>query len=249
MGLAVLRKLATMGGAASITALAAQLQENPAKVHRYLASLVETGFVYQDADSSRYVLGPESIFIGLVAQRQAEPVRAAAAELPALLEALNVTCFVALLGENGPLIVRWDDPGQPVTVNVRVGSVLPVLWSATGRIFAAFAPSKRLDALIEEELRSPSPEQRKQVRSAAAARKLIEDVRDRGIAAVDGTLLAGISGFAVPVLDVAGRAVAVIGALGVSGSFDVSVDGPNARALKAAGARASQRLGYGAGAS
>jgi len=233
-----------MGGAASITALSAELEENPAKVHRYLVSLVQSGFVYQDQDSSRYVLGPESIFVGLIAQRQAQPLRAATAELATLLDALKVTCFIALMGENGPMIMRWDDPRELVTVNVRVGSVLPVLWSATGRVFAAYAPSARVDQLVREELRVASATHRQEIGTLKDARRVIDTVHQQGVAAVDGTLLAGISGLAVPVLSVDGRAVAAFGALGVSGNFDASLNGRNAEALKAAGLRASRKLGF-----
>ena len=247
IGLAVLHKLAMMGGAASITALSAELEENPAKVHRYLVSLVQSGFVYQDPDSSRYVLGPQSIFVGLIAQRQAQPLRAATAELAALLDELNVTCFVALMGEKGPMIMRWDDPRELVTVNVRAGSVLPLLWSATGRVFAAYAPSPQVDQLMREELRSASAAHRQEIGTLKDARRIIDTVREHGVATVDGTLLAGISGLAVPVLSVDGRAVAALAALGVSGNFDVSLEGPNAQALRAAGLRASRKLGFQAG--
>jgi len=247
IGLAVLHKLAMMGGAASITALSAELEENPAKVHRYLVSLVQSGFVYQDPGSSRYVLGPQSIFVGLIAQRQAQPLRAATAELAALLDELNVTCFVALMGEKGPMIMRWDDPRELVTVNVRAGSVLPLLWSATGRVFAAYAPSPQVDQLMREELRSASAAHRQEIGTLKDARRIIDTVRQHGVATVDGTLLAGISGLAVPVLSVDGRAVAALAALGVSGNFDVSLEGPIAQALRAAGVRASRKLGFQAG--
>jgi DNA-binding IclR family transcriptional regulator len=50
---------------------------------------------------------------------------------------------------------------QPVTVNVRVGSVMPVLWSATGRAFGAFSKAAVLQPLIQTELASASPENRK----------------------------------------------------------------------------------------
>jgi DNA-binding IclR family transcriptional regulator len=40
----VLKERAAVGGRATLTALAAHLHENPAKVHRYLASLTEESF-------------------------------------------------------------------------------------------------------------------------------------------------------------------------------------------------------------
>src|SRR5256885_14594976 len=46
--LAVLKALATLGGRASLTAIAGAVEESPAKVHRYLASLMAEGLVEQD---------------------------------------------------------------------------------------------------------------------------------------------------------------------------------------------------------
>ncbi|MBN9322332.1 MAG: radical SAM protein, partial [Delftia acidovorans] len=43
--LAVLKALATLGGRASLTAIAGAVEESPAKVHRYLASLMAEGLV------------------------------------------------------------------------------------------------------------------------------------------------------------------------------------------------------------
>src|SRR5690349_8712281 len=74
-GMAVLKTLSRMGGSAGLSALSAQVGESPAKVHRYLASLIQEGLVDQDASSQRYFLGPELIQIGLTAMRQAEPIR------------------------------------------------------------------------------------------------------------------------------------------------------------------------------
>ena len=151
-GMNVLKALGQLGGAASLTRLAAHLQEHPAKVHRYLSSLISSGFVDQDSATGRYVLGSEAILLGLAAQRQSNALSLAAAEIVELVETLNVSCFVAVMSNHGPVIVRWEEPLQAIVINARVGSIVPVLSSATGLAFAAFHKSDLLDALIEREL-------------------------------------------------------------------------------------------------
>ena len=44
-----------------------------------------------------------------------------------LREGLEVTCFVAVMGNKGPTVMRFEEPGLPVTVNVRAGSVMSML--------------------------------------------------------------------------------------------------------------------------
>jgi DNA-binding IclR family transcriptional regulator len=136
--LAVLKALAGLGGRASLTAIGAAVDESPAKVHRYLASLMAEGLVEQDRGGTQYALGREAIHIGLAAMRQNDPVRMSEPALQHLRESLQVTSFVAVMGNMGPTIVRFEEPSLPITVNVRVGSVMSMLWSATGR---AFLPS------------------------------------------------------------------------------------------------------------
>lgn len=244
-GMAVLKTLAAMGGAAPLTALAGRLGESPAKIHRYLASLVEAGFVIQDPATSRYVLGPESLAIGLAAMRQSDALTLAAAELARLSESHDLSCFVSVLGNAGPTIVRWSEPVQPVAVNVRVGSVMPVLWSATGRAFGAFARSAVLDALVAGELAGATPAHRRQLPDREAVDRLFGDIRSLGCAPVRDVMLNGISAVAAPVFNADGAVTVVMTALGPTGAFDPAPDGETALAVCRAAAAVSKRLGHG----
>jgi DNA-binding IclR family transcriptional regulator len=242
-GMAVLKGLAHLGGRSSLTALSAHVAESPAKVHRYLASLMEEGLVQQDAASQHYYLGTEAIRIGLAAMRQADPIRAAEPCLIRLRESLEVTCFVAVMGNKGPTIVRFEEPGLPVTVNVRVGSVMSMLWSATGRAFLGLLDESRVLALAEQELREATPDMRAQLDAKDPIGALRREVRQARCASVKDTYLRGISAVAAPVYDHAGRVCAVITALGATGGFDPAVDSPIAQAVRREARAAGALLG------
>lgn len=243
-GVNVLKGLAALGGRASLTVLAQRVGESPAKVHRYLVSLMAAGFVTQDAASQQYALGPAAIDIGLAAMRQVEPIRAAEPALQRLREQLGVTCFLAVMGNLGPTIVRFEEPGLPVTVNVRAGSVLSLLWSATGRAFLGAQDDARILALAEAELAAVSPARRALLHPRDPLQALRQDVRERGCASVRDTNLPGISAVAAPVFDYTGRVVAVLTALGASGGFDPDPDGATALAVREAAASVGQALGW-----
>lgn len=241
--MAVLKGLARLGGRASLTALAAHVDESPAKVHRYLASLVEEGLVAQDGDA-QYYLGAEAIHIGLAAIRQVDPIRVAAASLVRLRESLEVTCFVAVMGNKGPTIVRFEEPGLPVTVNVRTGSVLSLVWSASGRVFLGLLDERKVRELAREEMASASPEMLAQLPADDPIGTLQREVRAGGCAVVKDVYLRGISAVAAPVHDLGGRLCAVITALGATGGFDPSIDGPIAGAVRREALEVSRQLGY-----
>ncbi|MDM0029378.1 IclR family transcriptional regulator [Variovorax saccharolyticus] len=243
-GMVVLKGLAAIGGSASLTALAAHVGESPAKVHRYLASLMQEGLVDQDITTQRYLLGPELIRLGLAAMRQAEPIRHAEPALIRLRESLEVTCFVAVMGNRGPTIMRFEEPGLPVTVNVRAGSVMSLLWSATGRVFLGLLDEARVRQLATEELAAASDEMRALLPAADPIEVLRREVRAARCATVKDTYLRGISAVAAPVFDFTGRVCAVITALGATGGFDPAVDGKIASAVRREAHATSLRLGY-----
>lgn len=243
-GMAVLKGLAAIGGNASLTSLSAHVGENPAKVHRYLVSLMQEGLVDQDALSQRYVLGPELIQIGLAAMRQAEPIRLAEPALVRLCEAFEITCFVAVMGNKGPTIMRFEEPGLPVTVNVRAGSVMSLLWSATGRVFLGLLDEVRVRVMAEEELASATAHKKSLLPSGNPIEALKKEIQALHCAVVRDTYLPGISAVSAPIHDFTGRVCAAITALGASGGFDPSIDGAIGLAVRREAFETSRRLGY-----
>ncbi|KAI1691923.1 bacterial transcriptional regulator domain-containing protein [Ditylenchus destructor] len=105
------------------------------------------------------------------------------------------------MGNKGPTIVRFEEPGLPVTVNVRAGSVMSMLWSATGRAFLGLLDESRVVALAEQELGEATPEMRAQLDAKDTIGELRREVRQARCASVKDTYLRGISAVAAPVYD------------------------------------------------
>jgi DNA-binding IclR family transcriptional regulator len=243
----VLKGLAAIGGRASLTALASHIGESPAKVHRYLVSLMEESLVAQESGTQQYVLGTECLAIGLAAMRLSDPIRLAEPSLVRLRESLEVTCFIAVMGNRGPTIVRFEEPGLPVTVNVRAGSVMSLLWSATGRLFLGLLDESRVRALAEEELLHSPADLLTLLDRDDPIGQLRRDVQSVQCATVKDTNLKGISAVAAPLFDFNGRLCATLTALGATGGFDSSIDGLIATAVRQEAQVISARLGYIAG--
>jgi len=223
--MSILKSLTRLGGSASLTAIANDVGESAAKVHRYLSSFAQEGFVAQNTATLHYHLGPESIRLGLAALRQCDPVRLGEGALLRLRESLEVTCFIAVMGNLGPTVLRIEEPSLPVTVNIRAGSVLPLLWSATGQAFMAFSDDAEVHRKAELEFEAGSAEQRSLMAGPQPVARLRRQVRDQGCAIVHDTLLRGISAVSGPVFDAGGHACAVLTALGASNGFDARPGG------------------------
>jgi DNA-binding IclR family transcriptional regulator len=208
----------------------------PAKVHRYLAAFVSSGMVAQEHGSARYELGPLAMRLGAAALSRLDVVERACARLAALRDVVRATCFVACWGARGPFILRWEDSRQPVTVNVQAGSDMPLLTSATGRVFLAYMPPDMVEPILAGERQGAGGWSRAKVARVAA------DTRAAGLGRVQGDFQAGIDALSAPLIDPLRGLVGAVTALGLSGHIDAALDGEVAMALKrfaddAAGAR------------
>ncbi|MGH7033675.1 MAG: IclR family transcriptional regulator [Stellaceae bacterium] len=211
-----------------------------AKVHRYLVSLTRTSMVVQDSADGRYSIGPAAIALGLAGLHSLDAVRIASASLAELRDESGETAVLTIWSDAGPVIIRIEDSARPVFMNVRVGSTLPVLRSAVGRIFAAYLPQGEAGPLIaKEQRRSRSAGGKELPRDA-----ILAATRRHGVAAVEGDLVPGVTALAAPIFDHRARLVASIALLGGAQDLGASGRSDAAGLLKTFAASISRRLGF-----
>ena len=166
-----------------------------------------------------------------------------------LVEHIGHTVALAVWGNRGPTVVHWQESPQSVTVNLRLGDVMPLLSSATGRCFAAHVAPDAIAPLLQAEMAHAQKLQRTDVpRTPAELATALAEVRQQGLARVLGTLLPGITGFCAPVFDADGHMAMGMVSLGSAATFDPQWDGAVARPLRAAALQLSSDLGWPGGA-
>lgn len=245
VGFALLETLTQSNGPMMLRDLAQAAGMSPAKAHRYLVSYQRLGLVAQDGSSTRYDLGPAALKLGLASLERIDAVQLARSRMDALMNEVGHTVAIAVWGNHGPTIVHWQEPARAVTVNLRLGDVMPLLGSATGRCFAAFAPQALVQPLLKIEITQLGKASRAGMpRDAVQARTLLEETREQGLGRVVDTLLPGISGLAAPVWDASQRIALGLVSLGSSADFDADIQGPVAQALKRCAAQLSEELGH-----
>lgn len=245
VGFALLEALSRAPGALMLRDLAAAAGMSAAKAHRYLVSFQRLQLVVQDASSTRYDLGPASLKLGLASLSRLDAVKLARERITGLIEQIGHTLALAVWGNLGPTVVHWEESPQAVTVNLRLGDVMPLLSSATGRCFAAYLSREAITPLLKDEIARAQKQGRADVPATLAeARALLEEVRQRGASRVVDTLLPGIVGFCAPVFDSDGHIALGIVALGPVGTFDPEWGGAVDRPLRAAARQLSSDLGY-----
>lgn len=245
VGFGLLQVLGDAQGPLMLRDLARAANMSAAKAHRYLVSFQRLQLVVQDAASTRYDLGPAALKLGLASLSRLDAVKLARERITPLMEEIGHTLALAVWGNHGPTIVHWEESPSAVTVNLRLGDVMPLLTSATGQCFAAYAPKEAIAPMLKDEIARAQKQGRTDIPTTLAeARALFDAVRRRGGSRVVDTLLPGIVGFCVPVFDSDGHMVLGIVALGPAGTFDPEWGGAVDKPLRAAAAQLSSDLGH-----
>jgi DNA-binding IclR family transcriptional regulator len=245
VGFGLLQVLGEAAGPLMLRDLARAANMSAAKAHRYLVSFQRLQLVVQDAASTRYDLGPAALKLGLASLSRLDAVKLARERIALLMEEIGHTLALAVWGNHGPTIVHWEESPSAVTVNLRLGDVMPLLSSATGLCFAAHAPKEAITPILKEELARAQKQGRTDLPGTMAeVRSLLDAVRQRGSARVVDTLLPGVVAFCVPVFDSDGHMALGMVALGPAGSFDAEWGGAVDQPLRAAAAQLSSDLGF-----
>ena len=239
----LLLALAAAGRAMALGELAREGGMDASKAHRYLVSFGKLGLVRQDPQSGTYDLGPLAAQLGLAALQRLDPLREATRAAEALVARIGHTVAIAAHGHLGPTVVRIEESVHPLHVNMRTGTVMSLLNTATGLVFAAYLPQGVVAHMLQQEaLRLYGNDVREPGFDAALA-KLLDDVRKRGLARAVGKPIPGINALSAPVFDFDRRVVLAITALGPSGTFDASWNGAIAEAIGDCARTLSRQLG------
>lgn len=215
------------------------------KAHPYMVSFLKVGFVSQDAASGHYELGSLALQLGLAKLQRLDPVKEASPYVGRLAEETEQSIAVAVWGNLGPTIVRLEEPTQPLHVNLRTGTVMSLMNTATGRLFAAFMPPKVIEKAMQGEMARMGPA----TGIASIGQKefdaLVEETRRHGLSRSLGRPIPGIDAICAPVFDSAGNIVLGLLAMGPSATFDSAWKGKVASALRRCAQDVSGKLGYG----
>jgi DNA-binding IclR family transcriptional regulator len=199
VGFRLVRVLESADGPLPLKDLSERAGMPPSKAYAYVASFVHEGLLAQDPITGRYGLGPFAMSLGVAALRQSDLLEVTRREATALSEATTCSVLLCTWGNRGPAIVYRVDGKRRGPTSVRVGYVLPLWRSASGRVFLAYLPERDTAWLLADEERNlPAAEV-----EAETAR-----IRRNGFAITDDS--AEFTGIAAPVLDHDGQLVAAL---------------------------------------
>ncbi|MFI8003516.1 IclR family transcriptional regulator [Streptomyces sp. NPDC086010] len=115
--------------------------------------------------------------------------------LPGLRDRTSHAVNLAVWGDHGPVVVRWEYGAHALPITVRIGATMPLLNTAMGGAFLAHLPEQLADPVLHAQLESEAtdPSTRERIRSIRSA-----VLRD-GVATTSGGVIPGVTSVAAPV--------------------------------------------------
>jgi DNA-binding IclR family transcriptional regulator len=214
IGLSILDVLIDQRAPMKLKDISLAVQMHPAKIHRYLVSLILKSYVEQLDDNS-YTLGVRVDDLrqaGLDQNNVIEQLTKIAVDIK---NSLNCGVQIAKWFNEGPIVLKSVEPNTPISVITRVGSRMPLVSSSTGKLLASYQPASIVKPLVLAELQAnrnrqlvsslfeedevvKTDEEDVSVQWQQFERSLIE-IREQGYSYATGEMLKGINAFSIPI--------------------------------------------------
>jgi IclR family acetate operon transcriptional repressor len=227
-------------GESGITDVASEIGVHKSTVFRLLATLEARGLIEQVYERGRYRLGPGIGALAEGAARTQDLSTIARPALARLAEAVNETTNLCLLEENTVVTIGQEMGRAAVAAVNWVGQRSPLHATSAGKVFLAFLPTERRDALLSRRLPAITEHT---VTDVARLRAELAVVRERGYATSFEEQEPGLAAVAAPVRSMDRSVVAAVTVSGPTFRINVESLPGLVKALFDATAEVSQRNG------
>jgi IclR family KDG regulon transcriptional repressor len=242
LGLRVLEALIKSDRGIGVTELASALGTTKWRVFRQLSTLCEEGYVAQDAESSKYQIGPRVYALVEALPARFGFVRMAREEMQLLRRKRGHTVVVAgPVNDHGVMVLDAEMGTQPVQYVLKIGAIFDLHSSAHGKTALAFGSPVILEHTLRRKLK---PHTAATITDPERLRAEIETIRTQGWATAPEEAYPGVNTVVAPIFSAGGK---LEGSIGVFGSIDTIPAVPHpediAAVVESAG-RISKRLGW-----
>ncbi len=223
----------------TLTELSKETGVSKSNLQKYLSSFLNLDILYFEEKTKAYNFSLKLIDLGLNALRKKDITTIVDSYMNQIKEELNHASILALWSNEGPIIVKYQNSGKSINVEIEVGYRPPLLVSSVGKCFAAFLPKEKTKELYNQDIKDKKL-------NIESIESQLQEVRKKGFAYRETQFgdLPGNHTIACPIFDYNGDIVAVIGMIGFSHDLNLAVDGEEVKMLKNVAEEASKDLTY-----
>lgn len=205
-GLDILELLAEYGEGVSQGDIARALNRSPNEIYRMLTTLVRRRYVTRTTADDRYSL---SLRMFSLSQRHPPVGRLIDIAMPMMRSVTSKAWQSCHLGmeNNGDIVIvaSAESPGN-WGLSLRVGSVIGLANTGTGRVLAAFRPRSEAETMLERH--KPAIGEPEIDKKGFFTR--LDRIREQGFEIMPSATSLGVTNLAFPVFDPLGRAITAV---------------------------------------
>ena len=194
--------------------VAATLGMKLATAHRYLLTLRDIGVL---TTTRRGAFGPgfKLVELGGMATRVSPFAARIQPVIDSLRDTLNESVMVCRFGCDGPVCYAVAPANRTISVNIKVGTCLPMVNTAQGKLWLAYMDECERTAWF-----ASHPEAVAQIADMNAFREELEAIRSAGTSRNRGDNEPDIAAVSAPILRPDGRMAMSLSVFGIIGRFD-----------------------------
>jgi len=224
-----------------VTQIAHILGVPKARVHRFLSTMEQIGYIRRDTATDRYSLGMRLYGLGMLAVNGASSLERVSIKAQEFSEHFGYTAVVGIWADNEFVAIRTFMPARSLSVAIHIGFHSPAYATAQGRVFLAFLPPDELDHYFQTtEVYALTPET---LTDPVALRAELAVIRERLYGSACNQAALGSTAIAAPIFDIQGQVQSTISLVWFTQELVPRIDELGA-ALRQAGLEISAELGF-----
>ncbi len=242
--LRILITLAEAGTPLALSQIRDRTGLNISTAHRLLHTLMKDGFISQDKDSGKYLLGLRTFEVGHAALHAMDLRTTARPFLQELVDRCHETVNLAILDHYEVVYIDQIESQNMIKIFARVGSRGPSYCTGAGKALLAQLPEREFERFLQH--KEPLPRYTPAtICDPAKLREELALVRENGYALDRGELEEGVRCVAAPLWNFENKAAAAISVSGTDTRLtDLFVTEKLIPDVLSAAAKISARLGY-----
>jgi DNA-binding IclR family transcriptional regulator len=213
----ILKLVSTTKDGVGISEIARGLGMAKSTVHGMTSALEEIGVVVRDPATKRYTLGFTLFELGKNAYSQIDLKDLARPVAEELMEKTQASVFVGVLNWDHVTILDVVEPRTELKITARIGTTLPLLAGAAGKVFLSKLDEEEVRRIIKTKGLTRFTEH--SITSAERYLHEIRAARENGFATDDEEYIPGVRAVAAPIKEAA-PLLSAIWVVGLKASLD-----------------------------
>jgi len=204
-----------------ITEIGKELHMGVSTVYRILTTLKCRGYIVQNQQTSKYMLGVKLFVLGCKVQNTTNLVKMITPFLQRLSQNTNETINFAILEGREAVCLYRIKSQEMLSTDIEIGTKLPAHCTSLGKVLLAFLSEQDFMMLYTNENEKLPTFTPKSISSVEKLKKCLKKIKKQGYAIDEEEFKTGVNCLGVPIINNEGKVIAAISISGPVSRFNL----------------------------